>query len=39
MPHLPADDHAAFSIQPMDLKHLLGEIKTDDRYRLHLRLL
>jgi hypothetical protein len=34
-PQLTTNDHRAFRINAMDLKHRLGDVETDSRYRLH----
>jgi len=34
-PQLTTDDHLAFGISAMDLKHRLGDVETDSRNRLH----
>jgi hypothetical protein len=35
-PQLTADNHLAFRINAMDLKHRLGDVETDSRNRLHV---
>src|SRR6187551_8740 len=35
-PQLTADNHLAFGISAMDLKHRLGDVETDSRQCLHL---
>jgi len=30
-----ADDHIAFHVDAVDLKHRLGDVETDSRNRLH----
>src|SRR4029434_2181980 len=34
-PQPPADDHLAFPVDAMDLKHRFGDVETDSRNRLH----